>query len=137
MGYGKAALEAAKLVNRENINPREAWEEAVEKEFLHSVSCQEKGCPKGAFLGLCENGMVKNIPSGKYTKSKENKRYAINAVKILGDNKNKRFTPGELWIAVLKLGGINKKAHNSQMNVVLALWNNGEIEINQSVVSNH
>jgi len=39
-----------------------------------------KGCPRGAFLELCEAGMIKGIASGKYTRSKRNKEYAIDAV---------------------------------------------------------
>lgn len=38
--------------------------------FGESTS-QRKGCPKGVYLGLCEEGLVKGIPKGKYTKSKK------------------------------------------------------------------
>lgn len=44
---------------------------------------KKKGCPRNAFLGLYEEGLVKGIPSGNYTRSKKNKEYAIKAVKIL------------------------------------------------------
>ena len=34
---------------------------------------------RGAFLGLCEEGLVKGIPAGKYSASKDNKQYAVRA----------------------------------------------------------
>jgi hypothetical protein len=47
------------------------------------VSAQKKGCPRGAFLGLCEEGLVKGIPAGNYTTSKDNKAYAVRAAELL------------------------------------------------------
>ena len=40
--------------------------------FMDSKSSQEKGCPKSAFLGLCEEGFIKEISKGKYTSSVKN-----------------------------------------------------------------
>lgn len=37
------------------------YEKAVEEVFPNSKSSQEKSCPKNAFLGLCEEGLVKGI----------------------------------------------------------------------------
>jgi hypothetical protein len=72
---------------------------------------------------LCEEGLVKGIAKGNYTKSDKNKSYALKAVEILKSNKNNSFTPKELWDK-LELGD---KQSNSQMDVVLALWENGLI----------
>jgi hypothetical protein len=57
---------------------------------------KKKGCPKGTFLGLCEEGLVKGIPKGNYTKSVKNKKYAIKAVTVLKQNKHTTFSPKEL-----------------------------------------
>lgn len=116
--YGTAAINAVK----ESQNPIESWEIAV-KDF-DSESAKVKGCPKNTFLGLCEDGYVKGVPKGNYTKSIKNKEYAINAIKIIKNNPNKSFSPKELW-GELNLGD---KRHNSQMDVVLALWENGLIK---------
>lgn len=115
--YGEAALKAAAM----KTNPLLAWERATEEVF-DSKSSKEKSCPKGAFLGLCEEGLVKGIPGGKYTKSSLNKGYAIESIKILSGKPN--ISKSELWDQVKRNLGILKKDHNSQMEVVLALWEN-------------
>ncbi|WP_308992758.1 hypothetical protein QLS71_016155 [Mariniflexile litorale] len=116
--YGTAAINAA----IEDKNPIESWKIAV-KDF-DSESAKVKGCPKNTFLGLCEDGLIKGIPKGNYTKSIKNKEYAINATKIIKNNPNKSFSPKELW-EKLDLGD---KRHNAQMDVVLALWEHGLIK---------
>jgi hypothetical protein len=69
--------------------------------------------------------LVKGIPKGSYTKSVKNKEYATRAVEILKQNTQTTFSPKELW-EKLELGD---KRHNSQMNVVLALWEHGLIRM--------
>jgi hypothetical protein len=101
----------------------EIWLRSAKEVFPLSKSSQEKGCPKGTFLGLCEEGLVKGIPKGNYTKSVKNKKYALKAIEILKQNTQTTFSPKELW-EQLELGD---KRSNSQMDVVLALWENGLI----------
>lgn len=72
---------------------------------------------------MCEEGLVKGVPSGNYTRGTLNKEYAVNAVRILKVN-NRKFSSEELWSAVMQE---NKKTSNSQMDVVLALWGEGLI----------
>lgn len=116
--YGKTAKE----VVTKGGDPIKLWKIAVERNFT-SESAKIKGCPKNTFLGLCEAGFVKGIPKGNYTKSVKNKEYALQAIEILKRSDNKKFAPKELW-SELNLGD---KRHNSQMDVVLALWNEGLI----------
>ncbi|PKH52150.1 hypothetical protein CXF68_16265 [Tenacibaculum sp. Bg11-29] len=113
--YAKTAIECVENFKESNCI-KEMWVKYV-KENFDTKSSQEKGCPKNAFLGLCEEGLVKGIPKGNYTKSVKNKEYALQAIDILKQN---TFLPKELW-EQLELGD---KKHNSQMNVVLALWEN-------------
>ncbi len=119
--YGTVALLAVQMGSRETAG--ECWSVAAEKVFAHSPSSRAKGCPRGAFLGLCEEGLVKNIPPGHYTKSKDNKSYALRAVALL-INGATYSTPKSLWSQVMNG---SEKAHNNQMDVVLALWENGLI----------
>ena len=120
--YGKSALCAVKsIMEKRASSPVEAWGFAVKNYFPNSVSGQEKGCPKGAFLGLCENGNVKGVPKGNYTKSRLNKGYALQALPLLIQNPNQ--TEKELWEQ------ISSKNYNHQMSVVLALFNEGFLEI--------
>lgn len=126
--YGQAAIMAVKLItDKKMIDPIIAWDESTTKIFGRGTSSQSKGCPRGAFLGLCEEGLVVGIPPGDYTKSKHNKLYSVEAVKILKFNDDYDISPSQLWKKVIQNGN---KAHNSQMDVVLALWANGLIEIN-------
>jgi len=131
--YGKAAVECAKILAAEkDSNPKSVWESVTKKIFGKETSSQKKGCPRNAFLGLCEEGLVKGVPPGNYTKSKLNKRYAVKAVDVLARNPDIRFTPESLWDKIVK----GKKAHNHQMDVVLALWNNNLIEVENIQISN-
>ncbi|AZJ32253.1 hypothetical protein SAMN05444344_3054 [Tenacibaculum mesophilum] len=124
--YGSAAKQAAEI----GENPVDSWEQAVSTYFT-SESSKQKGCPRNAFLGLCEVGLIKGIKDGVYLKSKRenlNKKYAITAVEIL--NEIPSFTQKELWDKVREKLALGEKKHNSQMDVVLALWQNNLIKKN-------
>lgn len=122
--YNKYGLTALKAVQnyKESYSITELYSRAA-KEIFETKSSQEKSCPKATFLGLCEEGLVRGILKGNYTKSVKNKGYALKAIEILKNSKTKIFTPKELWTE-LNLGD---KRCNSQMDVVLALWNNNLI----------
>lgn len=120
--YGLTALKSVQNF-RDLYSVKEIWSRSA-KEVFDTKSSQEKGCPKNTFLALCEEGLVKSVPKGKYTKSEKNKNYALKAVSILKVNPKASYTPKKLW-EKLELGD---KRHNSQMDVVLALWENGFIE---------
>ena len=125
--YGQAAVEAAKLlVSKAITEPTVAWDIATNKIFGKGTAAKEKGCPKGAFLGLCEYGFIKNVPKGKYTNSEENKRYAIKAVRLLMKNPELVKDEESLWKEVI--GGEIKK-QNNQMDVVIYLFEKKLIEI--------
>ncbi|MCG7501714.1 hypothetical protein MHM83_07505 [Tenacibaculum sp. Mcav3-52] len=117
--YGLAVIEAAEIGG----NPVDSWEQAVSTYFT-SESSKQKACPRNTFLGLCEEGLVKEVPKGNYTNSVKNKEYALKAIEILKGHKATTFSPKELW-EKLALG---EKKHNSQMDVVLALWENDLIK---------
>ena len=119
--YGEAALIAAR--DSTGNSPAKRWQSATEEVYPTSVSAQKKICPRGAFLGLCEDGLVKGIPAGQYTISKDNKSYAVQAAMLLTERARK-WSISELWRAV---SPDPEKAHNSQMDVVLALLKNGLI----------
>jgi hypothetical protein len=121
--YGLCAKEAVLNGN----DPINSWKIAIENN-LTSKSSKIKACPKNAFLGLCEEGLVKGIKSGSFFKSKKpnlNKKYAITAVDILKENSN--LSKKELWGKVSERLNLGNKRHNSQMDVVLALWEHGLI----------
>jgi hypothetical protein len=122
--YGEAAIHAASLVAKgKAASPIDAWKQAMAQIFRDSESSQNKGCPRATFLGLCENGLVVAVPAGKYTRSADNKRYAVEAVRQLTVNPDLVQDHKKLWYLVA--GGTKKE--NSQMDVVTALWREGLI----------
>ncbi len=117
--FGEVALECVKKCISENSVPSsEIWFEIAKiKGFSDSMA--KKGCPKSAFLGLCEEGLVIGIQPGNYTTSRKNKSYAIEAVKILKKDNSLCNKPEELWG---KIPG-TPTTYNHQMDVVCTLWN--------------
>lgn len=122
--YGKCAEIAARLINNKEVSdPITAWDKAALEVFPESESSRIKACPKNTFLGLCEEGIVKGVPAGNYTKSTDNKDYAITAVNLI----KKKPTLGEDRQLLWEMVAGYEKQHNSQMDVVLSLWYNGLI----------
>ena len=123
-GYRDAAVLAVELISSGNcVEPAAAWGQATSKVFPSSASLRDKGCPKGAFLGLCNEGLVVGVEPGNYAKSSKNGEYAIDAVKVLRQNKFLASQPELLW---KKVAG-NTKTQNQQMDVVIGLWEAGLI----------
>lgn len=127
--YGVTAVTAAALAVSKGLHPLDAWKAAAVSVFPDSIDSRVKGCPKSAFLGLAEAGLLTDIPPGKYTSSTDNKRYALDALGLLILDARLADQPMELWRRVLK--GQAKK-HNSQMNVVIALWKAGRFKVDFS-----
>ena len=96
--YGNAAVQAVQLIkNGGELSPVDAWLSATKKVFPLSRELQIKGCPKGAFLGLCCEGLIEGIPAGPYSKPSKNGEYAIGAINILKDNRFLASEPDRLW----------------------------------------
>jgi hypothetical protein len=120
--YGKCAIKSRSMIVDIGIDPKVAWERAA-AELFESTSLRQKGCPRDAFLGLCGEGQVKGVHPGNYTRSKKNKEYALFACAKLRATPSLNVSPSSLWCAL----GVNK-AHNGQMDVVIALWQEGLID---------
>ena len=118
--YGEAALMATRQGSSADINPVARWKSAMKRLYPTSAAARKKGCPRGAFLGLCEEGLVKGIPAGHYTASKDNKAYAVRAVALL-TQETQSWSTSALWHAVTN---DSAKTHNSQMDIVMALRKN-------------
>jgi hypothetical protein len=118
--YGEAALLAARKMSSGDINPIRRWETAMETVYPTSPTARKKGSPRGAFLGLCEAGLVRGIPAGHYSASAANKAYVVRAVALLTEGKQS-WSTSTLWRAVETHPA---KLHNGQMDIVMALWKN-------------
>ena len=128
--YGKIACWAAKNA-RKGVAPRKAWDGSAKKYYPESSQkeSRKKGCPRHAFLGLAEEGLIAGIPHGEYTDSIENKEYAIAGVCLLMSEQDLCNNKSKLWRRVLchVRADDRSKQHNNQMDVVVALWKNGDI----------
>ena len=123
--FGDAAIVAARTLGKNpGMDPGVAWAKATASTFPNSMSLQVKSCPKGAFLGLCEEGLVEGVLPGAYTRSQSNKQYAVNAVGRLRQFPGAASDRTSLWRAS---ANDQRKAHNGQMDVVVALWQAGLI----------
>ncbi len=125
--YGRAAIIATGLLRDggEGLTPREAWEQAVATVFPSSFECRMKACPRGAFLGLCDLGVVPGVSPGRYTSSTKNKRYAQLALAALESDPSLVDNKAALWR--LATEGVDL-APNEQMDVITALWTEGLIK---------
>ena len=94
--YGEAAIMAARQESPADVSPVARWESAMMTLYPTSSSARKKGCPRGAFLGLCEEGLVRGIPAGRYTASKDNKDYAVRAAALLTAG-TQRWSTSALW----------------------------------------
>jgi hypothetical protein len=125
--FGDVAVEAAVMTkNKKGADPRAAWERCMAGKDV-SPSTKAKPCPKSTFLGLCEKGLINGIPAGHYTKSVKNKSYGIEAVKALREDPALARNKKELWRHI----GNDGIRHNSQMDVVISLWNRGLLNTNK------
>lgn len=125
--YAQAAPKAVELyIEGKANNPKEAWEEATCIYYKRGSWAQKKSCPKDAFLGLCEEGLVKGIAEGDYTSSIKNKGYAVKAVKLLAKDPELGKSSSILWKKVIDSASTTP---NQQMDVVLGLWNRKLISI--------
>ena len=121
--YAEIAVRATELC-RSGASPRDAWQKAASEVFPGKKASQDKVCPRSAFLGLAEEGLIRGIPKGNYVRSPDNKRYAMEALSLIRSNPALAENPDELWGVVT--AGV-KKQHNAQMHVVSALWKRGDI----------
>ena len=115
-GYREASVYAVGLINS-GEEPAVAWKKATKKFFPVSTNLQDKSCPKGAFLGLCNAGLIKGVPPGSYTRATKNGSYAVKAVDILKQN---RFLVSQLDMLWKKIAPTI--SHNHQLEVVVGLW---------------
>ncbi|MGY3923920.1 hypothetical protein LA366_06420 [Aeromonas jandaei] len=125
MDYGKVAVAAARMCENDTLNPCDAWFLAVQGA---SLSSQKKSCPRGAFLGLCSEGLVRGVSKGSYSRSVLNRGYAVTAVEILQTLDGQRLDRNGLWDAVMAKTE-KQIRHNNQMDVVLALWDKQLIDL--------
>nr|WP_264642425.1 hypothetical protein [Candidatus Symbiopectobacterium sp. NZEC127] len=102
-------------------DPKDCWDREITL-FTSSHESRKKGCPKSAFLGLCQDGFVKGIPQGSYVPvDSPNKKYATIAANVVLDSSSRHYSNAELWHKATTGFSGAAKNQNGQMDVVLAL----------------
>jgi len=119
--YGLVAVVAVRRIQELGEDPLSAWQRAAAEIITESKSSRDKGCPRGAFLGLCEEGLVKGVLAGNYTKSRWNKKYALRTYSIINRDISLAGDVNSLWDEVVSDRPIG---HNGQADVVVELYNN-------------
>jgi hypothetical protein len=116
--YGEVTVQAGNLLAKNpGLAPREAWDRAGAVVFPNSPSSRQKGCPKAAFLTLCELGAFAAPPGVRYTSSESNRTYVIRAAAVLRFRPELRNDLLTLWEIATEGSGIQ---HNSQLDVLMA-----------------
>lgn len=123
---------ATRLIIDQRSDPRDAWRRSCEKKFGEKREAARKPCPRGAYLGFCEDGEINGVNEGDYMRSKlgrkKNKEYAVEAVKLLRSCPQLALDKKQLWEKVReKTCAATTLRHNNQLDVVLALWDEGFI----------
>lgn len=124
--YGEVAVQAVGLLRQGRSSAEDAWRKVAEDVFADAPAAKVKGCPREAFLGLCQAGLLIGVPAGRCNQSASsvNRRYATAAVNLLKTNpKLANGAKAELWRRVMLATDSNpNKKPNAQLDVVLALW---------------
>lgn len=123
--YGKATVQTV-LNYDDKVNLREQWTNAISKETTSKSSIDTKS----AFLGLCEFGVVKNIPSNNYKAGIANKHHAKELLALAIENPN--ITAIECFRLYQKNNDDLPKNHNGQADVVISLLEANLIRLKNS-----
>ena len=117
--FGDIALQAWKSAAHEGVSPPDAWRAAIEEQYPDPTkrkNALKHTCPKGAFLGLCQKGIVRGIRAGNYTDSVKSSGLALSAVERLKADPSLAARKSRLVQLVF---GNRAPA---ELDVVLALW---------------
>lgn len=126
--FGKVAVRAVQNYRSHRFpSPMGAWDAAV-RDICTADSIEEKICSRSVFLGLCEAGFVRGIPGGTYLKTRPgehspNKIFATTAATLIAGD------PGLLRNKTRLRELLTDSGRNAQLDVVIALWESGLIEI--------
>jgi hypothetical protein len=120
-GYGIVALKAIETLKKQpNIKVDKAWDLAISQ-----LNISSKACPKSTFIVLCANAYVRGISNGNYdNRIQENKNHVIRIMTNI-DFPNTEFSNySNIWRRF-----ISNKPHNSQIDVIHALYEHDLLEI--------
>jgi hypothetical protein len=130
--YGDVAVRATELLRSGHNSAEEAWARMAEAVFAGAPGCVRKSCPREAFLGLCQAGLLAGVPASscRSVDSRANRLYARLTVRLLDAEPGLAGgSRAEIWRLVMRASGADPhKRSNGQIDVVLALWNKRMID---------
>jgi hypothetical protein len=123
--YGATAVRSVELLLSGSGSADAAWNRVV-KELFDGPDAQRKSCPREAFLGLCEAGLIAGVPSDACNTTGSpgrNRMYAIAATRLLlAEPRLAHEGKAKLWRRVISAAGDDPgKRENAQLDVVLSL----------------
>ncbi|MFC3722288.1 DUF6979 family protein [Neoaquamicrobium sediminum] len=125
--YGNVAVRAARsLETGAHLSPSDAWKDAAICEYPTQAASRKKACPRGAFIGLCEADLIRGATSTKLHSPSRNGEYAVAAANVLRDNPHLATDKKALWLIACP---DQPKRPNNQMDVVIALYNAGLLQL--------
>jgi hypothetical protein len=129
--YGSTAIRSIERLQSSRESADAAWRVIAKDVFEGAPDARDKACPREAFLGLCAAGLIRGVSPDtcSETSHSPNRSYSVTAVRLLvADPRLAQGSKIGLWRRVLtELGADPKKKPNAQMDVVLALWEQGFI----------
>lgn len=115
--YEVSAVAAATLAAR-GVHLSSA-SDITAKQVYGSASTAEKRCPRPAFLGLANIGVLNGVPPREYGAPGKNAQYAQTALTLVLANQDLANQPRELWRLALQ---DEDKRYSQQMHVLSAIW---------------
>ncbi|WP_260862783.1 DUF6979 family protein [Citrobacter sp. Marseille-Q6884] len=114
-----ALLTADRCLGMDKPDVKRVWAYTIQE-----LNAYDEGCPRNAFIGLCEEGMVKGIPSGCYglRKDNKNKGYAVAAANLILSGHE--VDNNAIWQQVTS-GYVQP---HDQVNIVIALHDAGLLQ---------
>jgi len=123
--YGDIAWRACCLATEVGMSPPDAWQVALGERYRDPTQFKnavKHTCPRSAFLGLCQAGLLPGIAVGQYTDSVSSSGYALAAVELL------RAAPTlEADKSRLEARVFGDRTPNGEVDVVLTFWGRGLI----------
>jgi uncharacterized protein DUF6979 len=122
--WGGIALRAWEMLTRQpGLSLPDAWRAAVCEHYTdpgQQKNALTHTCPKGAFLGLCQWGLVRGVEPGRYTDSTASSGYALAAIGLLQAEPELADDKSALEKRVF-----GARTPNDEVDVVLALRTQG------------
>ncbi len=130
--YQKITAFAIKKV-RAGAKPEDAWLQALEEFYpVDKLQSQIKhSCPKWAFCALCHKGFIREIRKNCCSASEKSSSgaYVIKALTQLIADKSLATDKQKLKHSIFGIKGTSEyRTPNDEVEVLLALWNAGEIQ---------